>query len=83
MSGLQVRGRAEGDEELAILFSSMLTMTLEENDVLVIYGKDKNLDTLETAVATAPHQAVLWDRVKAFPADLVVIGRSSLPDHPQ
>ena len=37
-------------------------------------------EPLETAVATAPHEAVLWDRVKAFPADLVVIGRASLPD---
>lgn len=41
---------------------------------------DRVFEPLETAVATAPHQAVLWDRVKAFPADLVVIGRSSLPD---
>ena len=31
-------------------------------------------------MATAPQKAVLWDRVKAFPADLVVIGRASLPD---
>ena len=41
---------------------------------------DRIFEPLETAVATAPHKAVLWDRVKAFPADLVVIGRSSLPD---
>lgn len=41
---------------------------------------DQILEPLETAIATAPHKAVLWDRVKAFPADLVVIGRSSLPD---
>ena len=41
---------------------------------------DRIFEPLETAVATAPHKAVLWDRVKAFPTDLVVIGRSSLPD---
>ncbi len=41
---------------------------------------DRIFEPLETAVATAPHKAVLWDRVKAFPADLVVVGRSSLPD---
>jgi uncharacterized protein with PhoU and TrkA domain len=43
--------RAEGDEEPEVLFSSMLARTLEENDVLVIYGRNKNLDALETAVA--------------------------------
>jgi CIC family chloride channel protein len=43
--------RSEGDEEPEVLFSSTLTKTLEENDVLVIYGRDKNLDALETAVA--------------------------------
>ncbi len=42
---------------------------------------DRIFEPLETAVATAPHKAVLWDRVKAFPTDLVVIGRSSLA-HP-
>jgi DNA-binding NtrC family response regulator len=41
---------------------------------------DRIFEPLETAVATAPQRAVLWDRVKAFPADLVVIGRTSLPD---
>ncbi len=41
---------------------------------------DRIFEPLETAVATAPHKAVLWDRVKAFPTDLVVIGRSSLAD---
>ncbi len=41
---------------------------------------DKICETLETAVATAPHQSMLWDRVKAYPADLLIIGRSSLPD---
>jgi DNA-binding NtrC family response regulator len=41
---------------------------------------DRIFEPLDTAVATAPQKAVLWDRVKAFPADLVVIGRSSLPD---
>jgi DNA-binding NtrC family response regulator len=40
---------------------------------------DRIFEPLETAVATAPRKAVLWDRVKAFPADLVVIGRESLP----
>ncbi len=43
--------RSEGDEEPEVVFSSTLTKTLEENDVLVIYGRNKNLDTLETAVA--------------------------------
>jgi len=43
--------RSEGDEEPEVLFSSTLTKTLAENDVLVIYGRDKNLDALETAVA--------------------------------
>ncbi len=43
--------RSEGDEEPEVLFSSMLARTLEENDVLVIYGRNKNLDALETAVA--------------------------------
>ena len=47
-------------------------------------GLERRLDhifePLETAVATAPHNAVIWDRVKAFPTDLVVVGRSSLPD---
>jgi two-component system response regulator AtoC len=37
-------------------------------------------EPLDTAIATAPQQAVLWDRVKAFPADLVVISRKSLHD---
>ena len=41
---------------------------------------DRIFEPLETAVATAPRKAVLWDRVKAFPADLVVVGRSSLVD---
>ncbi len=41
---------------------------------------DRIFEPLETAVATAPRKAVLWDRVQAFPADLVVVGRSSLPD---
>ena len=41
---------------------------------------DLIFEPLETAVVTAPHKAVLWDRVKAFPTDLVDIGRSSLPD---
>ncbi len=41
---------------------------------------DRIFEPLETAVATAPQKAVLWDRVKAFPTDLVIIGRSSLPD---
>lgn len=39
---------------------------------------DRIFENLETAVATAPQEAVLWDRVKAFPADLIVVGRSSL-----
>ena len=43
--------RSEGDEEPEVLFSSMLTKMLAENDVLVIYGRNKNLDALETAVA--------------------------------
>ena len=43
--------RPEGDDEPEVLFSSTLTKTLEENDVLVIYGRDRNLDALETAVA--------------------------------
>jgi CIC family chloride channel protein len=43
--------RSEGDEEPEVLFSSTLTKTLEKNDVLVIYGRDKNLDALEKAVA--------------------------------
>lgn len=41
---------------------------------------DRIFEPLDTAVATAPHDAVLWDRVKAFPTDLVVIERSSLSD---
>lgn len=41
---------------------------------------DRIFEPLETAVATAPQKAVLWDRVKAFPADLVVISRASIPD---
>jgi CIC family chloride channel protein len=43
--------RSEGDEEPKVLFSSTLTRTLEQDDVLVIYGRDENLDALETAVA--------------------------------
>ena len=43
--------RSEGDEEPEVLFSSTLSKTLAENDVLVIYGRGKNLDALETAVA--------------------------------
>ena len=39
---------------------------------------DRIFEPLQAAVATAPQEAVLWDRVKAFPADLVVIHRSSL-----
>lgn len=39
---------------------------------------DRIFEPLQAAVATAPQRAVLWDRVKAFPADLVVIQRSSL-----
>lgn len=41
---------------------------------------DGIFEPLETAIATAPKKAMLWDRVKAFPADLVVIARASLPD---
>ncbi|NNE00486.1 MAG: sigma-54-dependent Fis family transcriptional regulator [Pirellulaceae bacterium] len=41
---------------------------------------DRICEPLETAVATAPHNGLLWDRVTAFPTDLVVIGRSSLTD---
>lgn len=41
---------------------------------------DRICESLESAVATAPHTAVLWDRVRAFPADLIVIERSSLTD---
>lgn len=41
---------------------------------------DRVFEPLDTAVATAPHDAMLWDRVKAVPADLVVTDRSSLPD---
>ncbi len=43
--------RSAGDDEPMVLFSSTLTKMLEENDVLVIYGRNKNLDELETAVA--------------------------------
>jgi CIC family chloride channel protein len=43
--------RSEGDEEPKVLFSSTLTSTLEQDDVLVVYGRDQNLDALETAVA--------------------------------
>ncbi len=41
---------------------------------------DSIFEPLDIAIATAPQDAVLWDRVNAFPADLVVIGRSSLPE---
>ena len=41
---------------------------------------DQIFEPLDAAVATAPQKAVLWDRVKAFPADLVVVERSSLHD---
>ena len=34
---------------------------------------DRIFEPLETVVAAAPHKAVLWDRVQAFPADLVVM----------
>jgi CIC family chloride channel protein len=43
--------RSEGDEKPAVIFSSTLTRTLEQKDILVIYGRDKELDELETAVA--------------------------------
>jgi Trk K+ transport system NAD-binding subunit len=43
--------QSEGDEELAKLSSSMLTKTLEQGDVLVIYGSNENLDALEAAIA--------------------------------
>ncbi len=43
--------RSEGDEEPEVLFSSTLTRTLAQDDVLVIYGRDKNLDALATAIA--------------------------------
>ena len=42
--------RSVGDEEPEVIFSSTLTRTLEQNDVLVIYGRDQNLDALETTV---------------------------------
>ncbi|MGB5811277.1 MAG: sigma-54 dependent transcriptional regulator [Polyangiales bacterium] len=38
------------------------------------------LTPLDAALATAPARAVLWDRVAAFPADLVVISRSAVED---
>jgi hypothetical protein len=41
---------SEGDEEPEVVFSSTLTRTLEEGDVLVIYGRDKNLDALQAEV---------------------------------
>jgi CIC family chloride channel protein len=43
--------RSEGDEKPEVIFSSTLTRTLEQKDILVIYGRDKELDALETAVA--------------------------------
>lgn len=43
--------RSEGDEEPKVLFSSMLSRPLEQDDVLVVYGRDMDLDALETTVA--------------------------------
>jgi CIC family chloride channel protein len=48
--------RSEGDEEPQVLFSSTLSRTLEQNDVLVIYGRDKDLDALEAAAANLQAQ---------------------------
>ena len=41
---------------------------------------DHIFEKLDAAVASAPRRAVIGDRLKAFPADLVVIARSALPD---
>lgn len=45
--------RLAGDEQPKVLFSSALTTetALGEQDILVVYGRNENLDVLETAVA--------------------------------
>ena len=58
----------------------LVRVLLIVNDAELERRLDRIFEPLETAVATAPQTAVLWDRVKAFPTDLVVIGRSSLTD---
>ncbi|UCG26306.1 MAG: hypothetical protein JSW55_10095 [Chloroflexota bacterium] len=56
MNVIGLLDRSEGDEESKVLFSSTLTRTLEQDDVSVIYGRDQNLDALETAVANLQDQ---------------------------
>lgn len=43
--------RSAGDEEPQVLFSATYTTPLAKGDTLVVYGRDKKLDALETAVA--------------------------------
>ena len=50
----------------------MLVRTLIIVDDAALEARlDRIFEPLETAIATAPQKAVLWDRVKAFPTDLV------------
>ena len=48
--------RSEGDEEPSVIFSSMLDRPLEQDDVLVIYGRDEDLDTLEAKIGNLQDQ---------------------------
>lgn len=41
---------------------------------------DRAFEPIDSAVATPPRDAVFWDRLMAFPGDLVVIDRASLPE---
>lgn len=41
---------------------------------------ERILSPIDAAIAAAPARAVFWDRVGAFPADLVVISRGALED---
>jgi DNA-binding NtrC family response regulator len=58
----------------------LIRVLLVVNDPLLERRLETIVAPLDTAMATAPPRAVLWDRVRAFPADLVVISRAALED---
>ena len=56
VSAIGLLDRSRGDEEPRVLFSSMLDRTLEQDDILVLYGRDEDLDALQTAVVNLQGQ---------------------------
>lgn len=58
----------------------LIRVLLVVNDPELEQRLESIVAPLDAAMATAPPRAVLWDRVRAFPADLVVISRAALED---